>query len=143
MDIISRVVDLFDRVIVGILHNADKKAFFSIAQKIDFLQQCTKRYANVEIIPFDGMLVEFAKQQQAKFIVRGLRAVSDFEYEFQIASVNNRLQPDVETLFLMTRTEHAFLSSSIVREIGSYGGDISSMVPPEILEKLQKELLRK
>lgn len=142
MDIIGRIVDMFDQVVVGVLNNAQKKTFFSVEQRINFLRQCTSDFDNVEIAYFDGMLVDFASQQNAKFIVRGLRAVSDFEYEFQMASVNKRLRPELETIFLMTRTRHSFLSSSIVRDVGRYGGDLSSMVPNQICKQLQHDLLR-
>ena len=129
VDIITRASKLFDHVIVAVLVNVEKKPWFSIDERIDLLKKATYGLNNVEIAGFDGLLVDFAKQKQAAAIVKGLRAVSDFEYEFQMALTNNKLDPNIETVFLTTSSENMYLSSSIVKQVGLLGGDISPFVP--------------
>jgi pantetheine-phosphate adenylyltransferase len=140
MDIIKRIVGMFDRVVVGVLQNARKQSLFSVRERIGYINRCTEGLENVEVEAFDGLLVEFAKKKGALYIVRGLRAVSDFEYEFQMASMNKKLYPEAETVFLMTNTRYSYLSSSLVREIGSFGGCLEGLLPREIIGDLTKKL---
>ena len=140
IDIIKRASKLFDRVIVAVLVNVEKQPWFTIDERMDLLRKATKGIDNIEIAGFDGLLVEFAAQNNASAIVKGLRAVSDFEY--QMALTNRKLAPDVETMFLTTSTEHMYLSSSIVKQVGLWGGDISPFVPDcvhdEILMRIRQ-----
>ena len=129
LDIIKRASKLFDKVIVAVLLNMDKKTWFTIGERIDLLKKATADMPNVEIAGFEGLLVDFAKQKKACAIVKGLRAVSDFEYEFQMALTNMKLDDNVETMFLTTNPENMFLSSSIVKQVGLLGGDIKPFVP--------------
>ena len=141
LDIIRRASKLFDKVVVAVLLNMDKNnTWFTIGERIDLLKKATKDIPNVEIAGFEGLLVDFAKQKRACAIVKGLRAVSDFEYEFQMALTNSKLDPNVETLFLTTNSENMYLSSSIVKQVGMLGGDIKPFVPEcvhdEILSRI-------
>ena len=129
LDIIKRASKLFDKVIVAVLLNMDKKTWFTIGERIDLLKKATADMPNVEIAGFEGLLVDFARQKKACAIVKGLRAVSDFEYEFQMALTNMKLDDNVETMFLTTNPENMFLSSSIVKQVGLLGGDIKTFVP--------------
>ena len=140
MDIIERIVDMFDRVVIGILQNRDKRPLLSLEERLGYVRRCTQGYDKVEVEAFAGLLVDFARMKDARYIVRGLRAVSDFEFEFQIASMNKKLYPEAETVFLMTNTRYSFLSSSMVREVGRWGGCLQGLVPPEILPDLVRRL---
>ena len=140
MDIIERIVDMFDRVVIGVLQNREKQPLFSLDERLGYIRRCTPGYENVEVEAFDGLLVDFARANKALYIVRGLRAVSDFEFEFQMASMNKKLYPEAETVFLMTNTKYSFLSSSMVREVGRWGGCLRGLVPGEILPDLMKRL---
>lgn len=140
MDIIERIVDMFDRVVIGVLQNREKQPLFSLDERLGYIRRCTPGYENVEVEAFDGLLVDFARAKNALYIVRGLRAVSDFEFEFQMASMNKKLYPEAETVFLMTNTKYSFLSSSMVREVGRWGGCLRGLVPGEILPDLMKRL---
>ena len=140
MDIIERIVDMFDRVVIGVLQNREKQPLFSLDERLGYIRRCTPGYENVEVEAFDGLLVDFARAKKALYIVRGLRAVSDFEFEFQMASMNKKLYPEAETVFLMTNTKYSFLSSSMVREVGRWGGCLRGLVPGEILPDLMKRL---
>lgn len=137
LDIIERASHLFDKVIVLVSHNPDKDATFSIAQKIDFINRSTAHIPNVSTDHFDGLLADYIRDCDACAIVKGLRAVSDFEYEFQMALANKKLNPEAETVFLTTQGENMYLSSSLVRQIGRLGGDISPFVPPQVLKEIQ------
>lgn len=141
MDIISRASKLFDRVIVAVLNNAAKNPCFTIDERIELLKETTKGLDNVEISTFDGLLVDFAKIKGASAVVKGLRAVTDFEYEFQMSMINKKLCPEVETIFLNTSQEYMYLSSSVVKQIAAAGGDISKFVPAEIHDKIVDRLL--
>lgn len=143
LDIIKRSAELFDRVVVAILKNPDKTGRFSIEDRAMFIQKATCDIPNVEIDTFGGLLVDYLKVKDIRFVVRGLRAVSDFEYEFQMAATNRTLYPDIETVFLMPSPDYYYLSSSIVREIGRYGGCLDGMVPGCLKEILQERLLNK
>ena len=143
LDIIERTARTFDKVIVAILINSSKTPTFTIEEKIDMLKKATAHIPNVEIEFFDGLLVDFVRKKKAKVIVKGLRAISDFEYEFQMAMLNKSVAPDIETLFMMTNNKYSYLSSSIVKELGRLGANISEYVPEAIIdnviEKLRKD----
>ena len=142
LDIIKRASKLFDKVIVAVLLNMDKKTWFTIGERIDLLKKATADIPNVEIAGFEGLLVDFAKQKESCAIVKGLRAVSDFEYEFQMALTNMKLDSNVETMFLTTSSENMYLSSSIVKQVGLLGGDIKPFVPEcvhdEIISRIKQ-----
>ena len=139
LDIIHRAAKLTDDLIVGVLVNKSKKSLFSIEERVELLRRVTKDMPGVTVKSFDGLLVDFAKEENAGFIVRGLRAVTDFEYEIQIAHTNHKMCPEIDTLFLTTTLDYSFVSSSIVREIASYGGDISPFVPECIKEDIYRK----
>lgn len=136
MDIISRAAKVVDELIVAVLINSAKKPLFSVEERVSMLEEITRDIPNVKVKSFDGLLVEYAENEKADFIVRGLRAVTDFEYELQIAQSNHIVNPRVDTLFLTTSLEYAYLSSTIVKEIASYGGDISRFVPEQLMERI-------
>jgi pantetheine-phosphate adenylyltransferase len=139
-DLIKRAEKLVDRLVVAVLHNPSKVCAFSVAERVDFLRELMAGVPHVEITTFHGLLVDFAKLQNANFIVRGVRAFSDFEYEFQMALMNRKLAPDLETVFLMPKEENSVVSSRIVREVGAMGGDISGLVPELLLERIASRL---
>lgn len=143
IDIITRASKMFDHIIVAVLTNMNKTPCFTVEERMKLLQESTAELKNVEVMSFDGLLADFAAQQKATTIIRGLRALSDFEYEFQMALTNKKLNPELETAFLTTRSEYMFLSSSIVKQVAQLGGDISSFVPEcvhdEILKRLRKD----
>ena len=132
LDIIERAAGMFDEVTVAVLINKNKKPAFSTEQRMDFIRRSTAHLPGIKVDSFQGLLVDYMKNQNANIIIRGLRAISDFEYEFQIAAMNAKLDENIETIFLMTDTEHSFLSSSMVKELVYYGGDIHGLVPEEI-----------
>ena len=140
LDIIRRSVKLFDRVIVGVLQNNAKSPLFSVEERGNILEKVTEEIPNVEIRPFCGLSVEFVRECRADVIVRGLRAITDFEYELQMAQTNRVLAPDVDTVFLTTSLEYAYLSSTTVKEVASFGGDISKFLPPYVAEKVKERL---
>lgn len=133
LDIIRRVSVIFDKVIVAVLCNSSKSPLFTDSERVDILKKATKDIPNVEIVSFSGLLVDFMNQSNAKIVVKGLRAVSDFESEFQMALTNQKLCDDLETLFIPASTEYMFLSSSIVKEIASYDGDLTGLVPDDLI----------
>jgi len=139
IDIIKRGLTLFDRIIVAILHNPAKEALFSISERIEMLEISLKSVGNIEIDTFNGLLVDYAAQRRAHAILRGMRAVSDFEYEFQLALMNRRLNRHVQTVFLMTGLRWIFTSSSIIKEAAQFGGNINGMVPPVVNRKLAEK----
>ena len=138
LDIIKRGMKLFDKIIVAILTNPGKKFLFTLEERIEMLEDSMKNFSKVEIGTFDGLTVDYAAQRKACAILRGLRALSDFEYEFQMALMNRRLNREVQTIFLMTGMRWIYTSSSIIKEAAQFGGSISGMVPP-IVEKRIKE----
>lgn len=140
LDLVERASRLFDRVIVAVGRNEAKSPFLTVAEREEALRACTAHLANVEVDAFDGLLVQYAGAKGAGAVVRGLRATSDFDYEFQIAMANRRLAPEIETVFLMTKWEHSFLSSSVVREVARYGGDYRQFVPEAIHGLLEQKL---
>lgn len=139
-DLIQRAERMVDHLVVGVLHNPGKNPAFSVAERVDFLRELVAPYDNVEVMTFHGLLVDFAKQQGAQCIIRGVRAFSDFEYEFQMALTNRKLSPTLETLFLMPSEEYSVLSSRIVREVGSMGGDITGLVPEGLQDRIARRL---
>lgn len=136
LDIINRSRKVFDKTIVAVLVNPDKHTMFTVDERITLLKRCTKDMDDVEVVGFDGLLAEYARERGVTAIVKGLRALSDFEYEFQQALTNKKLNPNLETMFLTTSAENMFLSSSIVKQIARFGGDISNFVPACILEDI-------
>ena len=140
VDIILRSAHLFERVIVAVLVNADKQPLFSADERVAIIRDVFREYANVEVDAFDGLLVQYAKQRRASAIVRGLRAVSDFEYEFKLAHMNEHLAPEIEVVCLMTSSGHSFISSSLIREVAALGGDIDGLVPATVRDALRAKL---
>ena len=136
VDIISRGARMFDRIIVAILVNAEKSPMFSMQERVEIAREVFKSYPKVEVDTFHGLLVDYVERKQAQVIVRGLRAVSDFEYEFQMAGMNARLNPRIETVFLMASDRFQFISSRFVKEIGALGGDISHFVSKRVAKRL-------
>jgi pantetheine-phosphate adenylyltransferase len=141
LDLIQRGSALFDKLIVSILRNEEKKVLFSVADRIEMLNEVTCGLSNVQVGSFDGLLVDYAAECGASVILRGIRAVSDYEYELQMALMNRRLKPEIETVFLMASEAHSFISSRLVKEVIRLGGNISGLVPPSIEGRLRKRLL--
>jgi pantetheine-phosphate adenylyltransferase len=140
LDVIERARKLFDEVIVAVAHNDQKNPLFNLQERLDLLQATVGRLKNVEIAPLDGLLVDFAVARKATAVIRGLRAISDFEFEFQMALMNRKLNAKVETIFLMPKEEYTYLSSRIVKEIARLGGDVSGFVPPAVAKILGAKL---
>jgi len=142
LDLIQRAAKLFDRVIVAIAKNESKKPLFALDERLELVTRAIKSLPNVSADAFDGLLVSYAKRQGGQAIVRGLRAVSDFEFEFQLALMNRKLDEQIETIFMMPKDTYTFLSSRIVKEIAGLGGDVSSFVPPEVCAALARKLAK-
>lgn len=143
MDIIRRSSNIVDELIVGVLNNNAKTPLFSVEERVRILEEVTKDLPNVKVMAFDGLLVEFAKQIGAKVIVRGLRAITDFEYELQMSQTNHKLEPEIETMFLTTSLEYSFLSSTTVKEVAAFGGDITQFVPELVVDKIEEKMKTK
>lgn len=139
LDVIERSAALVDELIVAVLKNNAKTPLFSVEERVKMLKDVTKELPNVEIKSFDGLLIDFARENQAQVIVRGLRAVTDFEYELQMAQMNRVIAPEIDTLFLTTNLKYAYLSSSIAKEVAMYGGDISAFLDPAVEREVQKK----
>jgi pantetheine-phosphate adenylyltransferase len=139
VDIVERGLKVFDRIIVAILRNPAKEALFTVEERKEMIETSLNRDSNVEIAVFDGLLVDYAKKRNAVAILRGMRAVSDFEYEFQLALMNRKLNREIQTVFLMTGLRWIFISSSIIKEAASFGGNINGMVPPIVSRKLKEK----
>ncbi|MDN3545174.1 MAG: pantetheine-phosphate adenylyltransferase [Roseateles asaccharophilus] len=139
-DLMRRASRLFERLIVAVAAGHHKRTMFSIEERLDMAQQLAAKYPNVEVIPFRGLLRDFVLEHGGKVVVRGLRAVSDFEYEFQMAGMNRSLMPDVETVFLTPSDQYQFISSTFVREIATLGGDVSKFVSPLVLDRLRDRI---
>ena len=142
LDIITRSSKIVDELIIGVLMNKAKTPLFSVEERVKMLKEVTKDLGNVKVVPFDGLLVEFARQQKARLVIRGLRAITDFEYELQMAQTNRVLAPDVDTVFLTTSLEYAYLSSTILKEVAHFGGDLSKFAPREITDAVIEKLHR-
>lgn len=143
LDVILRSSKLFDKLYIGVLNNSKKHALFTAKERVDMIRQAMGDLKNVEVEAFDGLLVDYAGMKQANAIVRGLRAVTDFEYELQLAQTNHKINPQVDTVFLTTSVEYSYLSSSIVKEIASYGGDVAKFLPEDISGILYEKLKEK
>ena len=143
LDIIRRSSGLVDELIVGVLNNNAKSPLFSVEERIKMLDEVVKNLQNVKVVPFEGLLVEFAKRMDARMIVRGLRAITDFEYELQMAQTNQKLSGDLETVFLTTSLQYSYLSSTTVKEVAAFGGDISQFVPETVIDRIQEKIKRR
>ncbi|KJG25506.1 phosphopantetheine adenylyltransferase [Photobacterium iliopiscarium] len=142
IDLVERAAAMFDHVIVGVAFNPSKKPLFTLEERVELAQQITAHLPNVEIVGFSGLLVNFAKEHHANILVRGLRAVSDFEYEFQLANMNRRLMPELETVFLTPAEKNSFISSTIVKEVALHKGDVSQFVDPLITQALLAKFIK-
>ncbi len=142
VDLVERALEVFDEVIVAVARNFDKRSLFTFEERVEMLGEVLGEMEGVTIDDFDCLTVEYAKQKGAVAIVRGLRAVADFEYELQMALTNRKLSPEIETIFLMPSESYSFLSSTLVKEIASYGGDLSSFVPPPVERRLREKCKR-
>ena len=141
LDLIERGAKIFDRLTVSILRNLDKDPLFSIDERVEMLREVTRPWPNVEVDVFSGLLVEYAQLRDANVILRGIRAVSDYEYELQMALMNRRLNPSVETVFLLASEAHSFISSQLVKEVASLGGNVAGLVPPAVEERMKRRAL--
>lgn len=139
LDIISRAASIVDELVVGVLHNSEKNSLFSLEERVSMITEMTKEIPNVTVASFDGLLVDFMNRIDATLIVRGLRAVTDFEYELQIAQANHVQDSKIETIFLTTDLQYSYLSSTIVKEFASYGGDISKFVPERFIDRIYEK----
>ena len=140
LDVIERAASLFDRVVVAVAENESKKAFFTLDERRDLIASATRRLKNVSAETFSGLLVDYAKRKKAHAVIRGLRAISDFEYEFQMALMNRKLAERVETIFMMPKEQYTFISSRLVKEVATLGGDISEFVPREVHAAIRARL---
>ena len=140
LDIIKRTAAVFDKVIIGVLINKAKKPLFSIEERVELIKEVTKDIPNVKVMAFSGLLVDFARHTDSTVVVRGLRAISDFDYELQMAQTNRKMNPHVDTMFLATSLEYAYLSSSTVKEVAFFDGDISEFVPEPVVEKVRERV---
>jgi pantetheine-phosphate adenylyltransferase len=137
IDLIQRGAKLFGHLTVAILNNPDKNPLFSVEERVEMLEEATRMLGNVTVATFDGLMVDFARQQGASAVLRGIRAISDYEYEFQMALMNRRLAPEIETVFLQPAGRYSFVSSRMLKEVFSFGGDVSGLVPPNVLKRLR------
>ena len=140
LNVIRRASKLYDRLVVGVLVNSAKNPLFSAEERKEMIDEQIKDLPNVSCDTFSGLLVDFAKQQGASVIVKGLRTVADFEYEFQIALLNKALNPEYETMFMMTDSKYSYLSSSMVKEVAKYKGELEGLIPPEVIEKIKNKI---
>ena len=140
LDVIERSSKLVDELIVGALNNKAKSPLFSAEERVRMLNEVTKDMPNVTVVPFEGLLVDFARKMDAGLVIRGLRAITDFEYELQMAQTNHKLEPDVETVFLPTRLDYSYLSSTTVKEVAAFGGDISQFVPGIVADLIEEKM---
>ena len=140
LDIITRSSKIVDELIIGVLMNKAKTPLFSVEERVKMLKEVTDEFSNVKVVPFEGLLIDFAKQVEADFVVRGLRAITDFEYELQMSQTNHKLEPEVETMFLTTSIEYSYLSSTTVKEVAAFGGDISQFVPEAVAAALEQKM---
>jgi pantetheine-phosphate adenylyltransferase len=140
LDLIERGEKMFDRLIVAVLRNADKQPLFTVAERIKMLREVTKPWPNVEVDVFEGLLVDYARRRKAGVILRGIRAISDYEYELQMALMNRKLEPEVETVFMMPAMSYSYLSARLVREIAELGGPLTGLVPPLVEARLREKL---
>ena len=137
IDLIQRGAKLFNHLTVAILNNPEKNPLFTVEERVEMLQEVTSSLPNVSVATFDGLMVEFARKQGASAVLRGIRAISDYEYEFQMALMNRRLAPEIETVFLQPAGRYSFISSRMLKEVFSFGGDVTGLVPPNVLKRLR------
>jgi len=137
LDLIARAASIFDHLVVAILRNSSKNPLFTVEERVAMLSEGTAEFGNVSVSTFDGLLVDFAREQRAHAVVRGIRAISDYEYEFQMALMNRRLSPDVETIFLMPDAKYSFVSSRLVKEVFRLGGSVDGLVPKFVIERMK------
>lgn len=137
LDLIARGSKIFGHLVVAILNNAEKQPLFPVSERVEMITEATREFGNVSVSTFDGLLVEFARQQQAQALLRGIRAISDYEYEFQMALMNRRLAPQLETVFMMPAEKYSYVSSRLIREVFHLGGSVEGLVPPIVVERLQ------
>ena len=142
LDVIKRGAKIFDRLIIAVLINVDKKGLFEIEERVELIKRVTKDIKNVEVVSFNGLLIDLLREKEADVILKGLRGVLDFEYEMQMALINNKLDSNVETLFMMTAAENSYISSSSVKQIAKFGGTINGLVPNEIINDIEKKINR-
>ena len=140
LDVIERSSKLVDELIVGVLNNKAKSPLFSVKERVRMLNEVTKDMPNVTVVPFEGLLVDFARKMDAGLVIRGLRAITDFEYELQMAQTNHKMEPDVETVFLTTSLDYSYLSSTTVKEVAAFGGDISQFVPGIVADLIEEKM---
>jgi pantetheine-phosphate adenylyltransferase len=140
VDLITRGAKLFDRLTVAVLVNPVKNPLFTVEERVEMLKEATSSLDNVSVATFDGLMVEFARQQGASAVLRGIRAISDYEYEFQMALMNRRLAPEIETVFLQPAGRYSFVSSRMVKEVFSVAGDVTGLVPPNVLKRLRARI---
>jgi len=138
LDLIERAAALFPRLIVAVARNLEKESLFSLEERVDFLRGSVEKFPNVEVETFDGLLVDYATEKKARIVIRGLRAVSDFEYEFQMALTNRKLAPEIETIFLMPCESYSYISSRMIKEIAFLGGDVSAFVPAGVVKAFRR-----
>lgn len=141
LDLVARGAKLFDRLIVAVLRNSAKNPLFSVAERVEMLREGTQVFGNVEIATFEGLLVDFARERRAHAVLRGIRAISDYEYELQMAHMNRRLNPDVETIFLMPDAKYSYVSSRLVKEVFRVGGSVEGLVPQLVIDRLRSRAL--
>ena len=139
LDVLERASKMFDRVIIAVLKNSSKKSFLPVEDRVKLIKESTKELTNVEVDSFEGLTIEYAQSKGARFLIRGLRAVSDFEYELQLCQTNSAIAPDIDTVFLTTKPKYNFISSSIVKELSYFCTDVSKFVPKSVVEYLQKQ----
>jgi len=142
LDLIARAAKIFDHLVVAILRNSSKNPLFSVEERVAMLSEGTAEFDNVSVSTFDGLLIDFAREQRAHAVVRGIRAISDYEYEFQMAMMNRRLSPQVETIFLMPDAKYSFVSSRLVKEVYRLGGSVDGLVPKFVIERLYEKTSR-
>ena len=142
VDLIQRGSKLFDHLVVSVLNNPGKDPLFTVSERVEMLEEATRTLGNVTVAKFNGLMVDFARQQGATAVLRGIRAISDYEYEFQMALMNRRLAPDIESVFLQPAGRYSFVSSRMVKEVFSFGGDITGLVPPNVLKRLRNRITK-
>ena len=140
LDLIERGAKIYGRLIVAVLRNSEKEPLFSLSERLEMLRESTRAFANVEVDSFDGLLVNYARGLGAQVLLRGIRAVSDYEYELQMAMMNRRLEPKLETVFMLPAEAYSYLSSRLVREVAKFGGSLSGLVPPEVEQRLRNKV---
>jgi pantetheine-phosphate adenylyltransferase len=142
LDLIARGSKIFDHLVVAILSNSEKQPLFAVQERVEMITESTREFGNISVSAFDGLLVEFARQQQAQALLRGIRAISDYEYEFQMALMNRRLAPQLETVFMMPAEKYSYVSSRLIREVFRLGGSVEGLVPPSVVERMQARAAR-